>query len=187
MINFADDIKNRVSMREVCYQYGIEIVREKAICPFHNDTHASMQIYDGQRGWFCFVCNEGGDVISFVQRYFGLDFHGACEKINNDFRLGLPIGKQLSLREYREAEQAAKKRRERIEKEKAKRQALIDEYNAALDDYVILDIHRTEYAPKRENCVLNDFYVESIKNICFAENRLTEAEMRLYEYEHNGQ
>lgn len=175
-------------MREVCQEYGIKIdARNKAICPFHNDTHASMQVYDGQRGWFCFVCNEGGDVLTFVQRYFGLDFHGACEKINSDFRLGLPIGKQLNLREYRAAEQAAKERRERIEKERAERHALTDAYHAALDQYVILDRHRTEYAPEHMGGALNEFYAEAVKNISFAEYQLAEAEMRLYEYEHNRQ
>lgn len=187
-INFADDIKHRITAKELFQYYGFQINRAGfCLSPFSNEKTPSLKVYDGIRGWHDFSSAQGGDVITFVQRYFGLDFHGACEKINNDFRLGLPIGKQLNLLEYRAAEQAVKERRERIEKEKAERQALTDAYHAALDQYVILDRHRTEYAPERMGGALNEFYVEAIKDISFAEYQLAEAEMRLYEYEHNRQ
>ena len=185
MLNFADEIKERVSMCDVCAEYGIQVnYNNKAICPFHNDSHASMHIYAKQGGWYCFVCNEGGDVIYFVQRYFGLDFQSACEKINTDFQLGLPIGKRLNLREYREAEKKSRERRERIEKEKAEKKALLDEYHLAYDRYVILDRHCIEYAPERMNGVICDFYADAVRDLEIAKDALCRAEMRLYEYEH---
>lgn len=188
MINFAEEIKNKITMKEVCEQYGIDVGKNgKAICPFHTDHKPSMQIYKGSRGYFCFVCNEGGDIIDFVQKFFNIDFSEACAKINEDFCLGLPIGKQLTLREYREAEKAASERRKRIEAKKAAHKKLVDDYYFALDYYIALDRQRIEYSPERLNGCLIDFYVEAVKNIDYAELRLSEAETRLYEHEHNGQ
>jgi len=185
MIDFAVDIKRSVSMRAICNMYGIKINRHnKAICPFHNDSHASLHVYDGDRGYWCFTCGEGGDVIDFVMQYFGLNFQSACEKINMDFHLGLPVGRKLSLRELREAQKTAKERKEQAEAEKAAYKRLKVEYQMALDKYCALDRQRIEYAPERLKCVVCDLYVEAIKNIPMAENALAEAEMRLYNYEH---
>ena len=68
--NFSDTIKQQVTMRDVAEHYGFAIsTRARKIrCPFHDDKNASLQIYTGNRGWFCFVCNEGGSVIDFVMK-----------------------------------------------------------------------------------------------------------------------
>jgi len=34
-------------------------------CPIHADSNPSMTIYPDQNKWWCFVCNEGGDVIDY--------------------------------------------------------------------------------------------------------------------------
>ena len=89
----------------------------KARCPFHGDHMPSMQVYDGDRGYWCFVCNDGGDVIDFTRKYFRLSFHDAIRRINTDFNLHLPIDEAPSadyLREVkrRREEQAAARRLE---------------------------------------------------------------------------
>lgn len=186
MINFADEIKSKITMRDVCGMYGIKVNRaSKAICPFHNDTHESMHVYDNQRGWYCFTCGDGGDVIKFAQRYFDLNFQDACAKLNNDFCLGLPIGKRLSLRELREAEQAARERKRKLKSEKAEHDRLLEDYNSLLDRYVGLDKMRIQYAPDRVSGDINDLYAQAVKDIPIIEDALTEAEMRLYVHEHN--
>ena len=56
-------------MRDVISRYGIEVERNGfAPCPFHSDRHPSMKIYSGDRGFWCYVCNEGGDIFRFIQR-----------------------------------------------------------------------------------------------------------------------
>jgi len=186
MINFADEIKSKITMRDVCGMYGISVNRaNKAICPFHNDTHESMHVYSGQRGWFCFTCNDGGDVIKFVQRYFNLSFQDACARLNDDFCLGLPIGKRLSLRELREAEQAARERKQKLEAEKAEHTELVETYNILLDMYAKLDKIRIQYAPDRLSGDISDLYAQAVQDIPIIEDALIEAEMRLYAHEHN--
>ena len=100
--NISQEIKRRITMQDICKKYGFEINRRGFICcPFHNEKTASMKIYTNGNGFYCFGCGVGGDVINFVMRLDNLDFKTACEKLNNDFMLGLPIGKRPNLREYR--------------------------------------------------------------------------------------
>ena len=62
------EIKSRLTAKEVFTFYGISInSRGFCRCPFHYEKTASMKVYDGQGGYYCYGCNESGDVISFVQ------------------------------------------------------------------------------------------------------------------------
>lgn len=187
MINYAEEIKRAVPARELFEHYGFEINRA-GFChsPFAaNDKTPSLKIYECDRGWHDFSSGKGGDIIAFVQEYFRLSFPDACAKINSDFHLDLPIGKRLSLRELREAEQATRERKRKLESERAEHTGLIETYNILLDMYTKLDRIRIQYAPDRLSGDISDFYAQAIKDIPIIEDALTEAEMRLYTYEHN--
>ena len=43
------------------------------LCPFHNEKTPSFCIYPENNSFFCFGCNKGGDVISFVMGVENLD------------------------------------------------------------------------------------------------------------------
>lgn len=166
MVNYADEIKRAVPMREVAAMYGFEADRSGNICcPFHNDAKPSMHIYDGTRGWWCFVCNEGGDVIDFTRRYFNLTFMDACKKLNADFNLHLPLGEKLTLAQMREADRkAAQRKREQIEREMAQKRVLTA-YHAALDRWIALDIMKRENAPKSPSEPFSEEYAYAVKHI----------------------
>lgn len=86
-------IKEAVPMREAAVQYGFGPDRAGRIrCPFHDDQNPSLRIYEGSGGWWCFVCNEGGSVIDFIAKLFGLPFRLAARKLDRDFKLGLMDG-----------------------------------------------------------------------------------------------
>lgn len=76
-------------MKEVAERYGFEVKRGVMLCPFHNDSHPSLKVYPGSRGWHCFVCNEGGSVIDFVAKLFSINARQAAIRLDNDFHLGL--------------------------------------------------------------------------------------------------
>lgn len=83
-------IKALVPMGEVAAMYGFAPSRAGFICcPFHGEKSASLKIYPGERGWHCFGCHDGGDVIDFVARLFGLGFSEAARRLDADFALGL--------------------------------------------------------------------------------------------------
>lgn len=46
-------------------------------CPLHEDKHPSLTVYPDQQSWYCFQCNTGGDVISFIQAVENCDFRQA--------------------------------------------------------------------------------------------------------------
>src|SRR3954471_24439127 len=50
----------------------------KGLCPVHDEKTPSFHVRPG-RGYMCFGCGEGGDVISFVMKHDGLAFAQAVE------------------------------------------------------------------------------------------------------------
>lgn len=47
----------------------------KALCPFHSEKTSSFIVSPERQSWHCFgACNEGGDVISFLQKWENVDF-----------------------------------------------------------------------------------------------------------------
>lgn len=84
------ELRNRLSMEETAQRYGFEPDKHRRIlCPFHADHSPSLQLYSGGRGWWCFVCGEGGSVIDFAARLFHLPPLEAAKKLDTDFGLGL--------------------------------------------------------------------------------------------------
>ena len=63
----------------------------EACCPFHEERTPSFKV-DPRRGtWHCYgACSDGGDVISFVQRFDGTDFWEALEALANQAGEELP-------------------------------------------------------------------------------------------------
>lgn len=49
-------------------------------CPFHNDSNPSMVVDPRKNNAHCFTCGEGGDPISFIQKYDGISFREALER-----------------------------------------------------------------------------------------------------------
>ena len=91
----AEEIRQRLTMREVAEHYGFQVNHASCIrCPFHaGDRQASLHIYPGSGGFHCFGCGANGSVIDFVMRLFDLNFRQAVLRINADFHLGLTASK----------------------------------------------------------------------------------------------
>ena len=53
----------------------------KAVCPFHDDTNPSLSVSPDRQYFKCFVCNTGGNAISFVQKYEHTTFFEALRKV----------------------------------------------------------------------------------------------------------
>ena len=90
-MNVADEVKQRLSIRQVAEHYGFEPNRSGYIqCPFHHEKTASLMLYnDPGRGWHCYGCGRGGSVVDFVMELFEINFRQAVLRLNEDFGLGL--------------------------------------------------------------------------------------------------
>jgi len=69
-------LNGRLNMPAVLDYYGMDYEdnhhdRFKIVCPFHNDSRPSLNIYtdndSGQDSWWCPVCNDNGDCFRFIQ------------------------------------------------------------------------------------------------------------------------
>lgn len=116
MDSFAE-LRNRISMEEAVRRYGFELDRRRRIlCPFHADHSPSLQLYGGGRGWWCFVCGEGGSVIDFAARLFRLSPLEAAKKLDADFGLGLFSGSRERRGERPSRLRLQRERHERLRK-----------------------------------------------------------------------
>ena len=110
MINLSEELKSRISIEDVVARYWEEPDRAHRVkCFAHTGKDRNMLVKNGFV--YCFVCGARFDIIGFVQKLFGLSFIQACEKLNNDFDCGLPIGKKLTRSEIEELKRAEAQRR----------------------------------------------------------------------------
>ena len=184
IMDYASEIKSRLTMPEMMLHYGFELDRAGFCkCPLHSEKSGSFKAYPGDRGFSCFGCGAHGSVIDFVMLYFGLSFKDALVKINDDFSLGLPIGEKLDRRKQLEMQRQAFMRKREMNAQKQKAQELENAYWTAFDEWKRLDDNKRNYAPKTPTEPLHPLFVEALKNIAGAEYNLSCAEIARYEYE----
>lgn len=122
-----EEVKQRLSMRQVAEYYGCHISRKGiCLCPFHEDNHPSLKIYENDKGYYCFSCGSGGDVIKFVGELFNLKNEEACKKLIEDFSLPIAL-ENLSYREKRERSRKHEEYR-KLQRFKAEAYAVLKKY-----------------------------------------------------------
>lgn len=83
-----EEIKSRVSIRDLFETLGVVVKGKSAICPLHQDQRPSLKFKEDGL-WRCFVCNVGGDIVNLVMEVRGLSFKESLNWINDTFSLGL--------------------------------------------------------------------------------------------------
>lgn len=58
-------------------------------CPFHQGTHRNFSVSPRKGIYYCFVCHEGGDVFTFLQKRLGMDWPGAVRYVAE--KVGIPV------------------------------------------------------------------------------------------------
>lgn len=78
-------IREKLNIVDVVNEYIPELRKAgrnyKANCPFHNEKTPSFTVNPEKGIFYCFGCNEGGDIFSFVMKIEGLTFHEAAKKL----------------------------------------------------------------------------------------------------------
>ena len=62
----------------VAERLGMQIVRHKALCPFHDDHHASLSFCVRRNTFRCFACGAHGGTIDLVMKRQNIGFKEAC-------------------------------------------------------------------------------------------------------------
>jgi hypothetical protein len=96
-------------MREL--RYSEKHIGKTALCPFHDDQHPSLSVFQGKDGFWhykCFVCDsQGGDEIAFLVKHFNISRREAIRRYLD--MAGLPASRppkshdSLSLSKSRES------------------------------------------------------------------------------------
>ena len=77
-------VKTTVTPRMVAEHFGLNVSRNGMVCcPFHDDRHPSMKLYEDH--YHCFGCQANGDVIAFTSKLFGITPLEAAQKLAADF------------------------------------------------------------------------------------------------------
>lgn len=83
---------NDISIVKVAEKLG-EVKRTgtiyRTLCPWHADKHPSLALYErtGENHCHCFVCGNGGSVISFVMQHQQWTFVEACQWLSREFNI----------------------------------------------------------------------------------------------------
>ena len=153
--DISNAIHQAVTMEDAIRAYtAYEPRRHRIPCPIHNGENYNMSFTN--TGYKCFVCGESGDVIKFVQTIFSLSSRtDAMAKINADFRLSLPLDREISTVEN----SAFIERRKAIEREREKRRVWEEGLDALWAEWCRLDRQKRWCKPG------TGAWIEAVKNI----------------------
>ena len=115
--DIAQTIHDTVTMHEAVRFYlpNADSRYHRIPCPIHNGTDKNFSYTE--HGYRCWVCGASGDVIAFVKEVCELSTRAdAMKRINLDFRLGLPIGGEISPTEEKLLQTRRKAAREKEER-----------------------------------------------------------------------
>ena len=62
----------------VAERLGLQVRMHKALCPFHDDHHASLSFSVRRNTFRCFVCGASGGTIDLVMKCLNMGFKEAC-------------------------------------------------------------------------------------------------------------
>lgn len=84
--------------------------RFMACCPFHKEKTPSFQIDSNQQLFYCFGCGEGGNVVTFVEKMYDMNFPEAMEFLADkaNIQLKKTAGKTFSRSEKGRLTEAVK-------------------------------------------------------------------------------
>ena len=81
-----------LSIESVADKLNLTVRAHKAICPFHDDTHASLTFNVRKNRYRCFVCDAHGCTIDLVMNTEGWSFSESCMWLANEFGILLSNG-----------------------------------------------------------------------------------------------
>lgn len=69
------------------------------LCPFHSEKTGSFSVTPSKQMFYCFGCHEGGNVISFIQKYENMTFGEALKVLADRVGMTLPESEDRAARD----------------------------------------------------------------------------------------
>ena len=77
-------------IEKVAKEMGMKVEHHKALCPFHDDHHASLMFSKTKNSCRCYVCMRNSiGTIDLAMRYLGKDFPAACRWLAEEHQIQL--------------------------------------------------------------------------------------------------
>ncbi len=77
-------------IEKVAKEMGMKVEHHKALCPFHDDHHASLTFNKTKNSCRCYVCMRNSiGTIDLAMRYLGKDFPAACRWLAEEHQIQL--------------------------------------------------------------------------------------------------
>lgn len=144
----AQTIKDTISAVDVGEAAGLEIRHGRCQCPFHGGKDFNCVLYMGNRGWYCHVCKQGGDVLSFARQYYKFSFKDCIAWFDATFHMGLELDRKIDPQKQRQAEIALRMRKKAIEFQQWKERRQFDLALTAEDIVKRLEDIRDRHRPR---------------------------------------
>ena len=162
--NDAVEICKTVSALEAGKRLGLEPNHDgRCACPVHNGHDRNCKLYDGDRGFYCFVCHERGDVIRLVELVLNCTFTEAVQWLSDEFHLGIDIDKPVDREALRRAKKRARTRKELEARIRKHDSQVYDRYLDAVAFLNRIDRIVLDSAPKREDEEWSDLFCKALQ------------------------
>lgn len=92
-MDIKDEIRSRLPIEQLVAQYcqlkkkGRNYV---CLCPFHSDSNPSFLVSPDKGIGYCFACQSGGDIFSFMQKIESVDFPTAIKMLAEKAGVEMP-------------------------------------------------------------------------------------------------
>lgn len=164
LCNVTDMVRELVPAFEAGKALGLNPDRYgRCACPVHHGTGRNCKLWKDNRGWYCYVCKQGGDVIRLVERVNQCPFPEAVEWLNSAFKLGLPLDRQDNRESLKNAEIAKKQRQIERELKRAIQDELFETYLNAGDLVMALERDKEVFRPDRNDDEWSPEFVAALR------------------------
>ncbi|MCZ6794916.1 MAG: DNA primase [Planctomycetota bacterium] len=93
-----EEIRRRVPLEELLPEYNVHLIASgskwKALCPFHQEKTPSFWVDPDKQLYYCYGCQEGGDLFRFIESMDRVGFSEAVEMLAR--RAGVVLEEQAS-------------------------------------------------------------------------------------------
>ena len=186
-MNNSDIIKQSITMYDVLNRCGLQLNRHNSMCcPLHKEKTPSFKVYkDGSR-FHCFGCGEGGDVITFVMRYYSLSYGQAILRLASDFSIPIAGARQMTIQERIRAIEERRAKKQAAEERKREYDRLFDAYIGACDEFARLEGNLMMYKPKTATEPFNELYCEAVHKLPYQRYKCDMLQIALEDFKTRG-
>lgn len=178
-MSLIENIKNEVPISKVIedeiavYKRGN---RTLAYCPFHNDNNlGSFHITDSKGIFKCFACDEGGDHISFIEKYKKMTTKEAVRYLAKKYNVKSDYKGKVSNKRFTKEEKDLYKRKKRNARNNMKiyeRELRHHQSNIAYQEVLdFLKLRKKEYDYLKSRGLTDELIQEKGYRTPFIDNR----------------